>query len=54
MIDNKLYNKTFLILYVHTIMCIHFCETRNNLIINWFYSNCTVYHYGYYVWSLVA
>jgi len=50
MINNN--NKTSLILYVHA-MCIHFSETNNNLI-NWSYSNCTVYHYGYYVWSLVA
>jgi len=53
MINNKPYNKTSLILYVHA-MCIHFSETSNNLIIKWSYSNCTVYHYGYYVWSLVA
>jgi len=50
MINNKYkpYNKTSLIFYVRA-MCIHFSETSNNLIINWSYSNCTVYHYGYYV-----
>jgi len=50
MINNKPYDKTYLILYVH-VMCIHFSETSNNLIINWSYSNCTIYHY---VWFLVA